>query len=383
MWAALLAACQENKILISLGAEGRLHDPNNPDDGFMLDLQAALAVRESAVTRRRIRLGVRSRAEAGKPHGKLAYGYKIVYDPETGKPLERVLHDEQAPIVRDIVRRLLGGEALDSIAQDLDRRGVPPPRPPKKQSDGWRSGRWQEAQVKRIAISPTIAGIRTHHGQEVGEGAWPAIISEADHRTLVAKLTHPARKTFRDGSVKPLLVNIAVCGARIPAEEADAIRRRSQWPVQFSGVEPDENGLVECGAPCKLIKNRSTMSYTCAAGFHVSRSQRYVDLLVKTLIVGTPPGVEPVLVGRLAQPDAVDLLASPETDATAVAAAERARTLRARLAAFYDAVADGAEETVSRSAWLRWPGSRPGCYRRSPRPNGRRSQLGFRRWSVR
>lgn len=104
--------------------------------------------------------------------------------------------------------------------------------------------------------------------------------------------------------------------------------------MRFSGVELDENGFVECGAPYKLIKNRSAISYTCAAGFHISRSQRYVDLLVKTLIVGTPPGVEPVLVGRLAQPDAVDLLASPETDATAVAAAEQARTLWARLAAF-------------------------------------------------
>jgi len=66
-----------------------------------------------------------------------------------------------------------------------------------------------------------------------------------------------------------------------------------------------------------------------------------MDLLVKPLIVGTPPGVEPVMVGRLAQPDAVDLLVSIETDTTASVAAERVRTLRSRLATFYDAATKG------------------------------------------
>jgi site-specific DNA recombinase len=104
VWAALLAACQEGKIQIATG--GKLHDPNDPDDGFMLDLQAALAVRESATTSKRVLRAVRSRAAEGRPHGKLAYGYRIEYDSDTGRPKGRVLDPDTAPVVREIVKRL-------------------------------------------------------------------------------------------------------------------------------------------------------------------------------------------------------------------------------------------------------------------------------------
>jgi site-specific DNA recombinase len=114
---------------------------------------------------------------------------------------------------------------------------------------------------------------------------------------LVARLTDPARKSWRDGSVKHLLVGIAECGV--------------------------------CGAPCRRVKNRNTPSYACGKGFCVVRSQVRLDEFVTQVVVV-----------RLSQPDVWELFTSTE-DTEAAEAAEQARVLRARLTAFYDQAAEG------------------------------------------
>lgn len=62
VWAALIAACIDHDV--DLAVDGKVHDPADPDDGFMLDLGAAMAVRESALTSKRTRRAVASRAQA-------------------------------------------------------------------------------------------------------------------------------------------------------------------------------------------------------------------------------------------------------------------------------------------------------------------------------
>ncbi|MDN5933464.1 MAG: recombinase family protein, partial [Pseudonocardia sp.] len=91
VYANLIGACVAAGVLIDVG--GRLHDPSDPDEGFLLDLQAGLAVRESGVTSKRIRANVEARAQAGTPHGKLPYGYRRIYEQ---RPAGRVLL-EQVP----------------------------------------------------------------------------------------------------------------------------------------------------------------------------------------------------------------------------------------------------------------------------------------------
>jgi DNA invertase Pin-like site-specific DNA recombinase len=285
VWSALLAACQERDVRIATG--GRVHDPSDPDDGFLLDLGGALAVRESAVTSKRIRRAVRARAAEGRPHGRIPYGYRREHDPATGKVLRQVPDEQTAPVVREIASRLLAGEALNAVAVDLNSRGIPASR----------GGRWDLTQVKRLAISPANAGLRAHLGEITGPAQWPALISETDHRVLVAKLTDPARRTARDGSVKHLLVGIAECGV--------------------------------CGAPCRRVKNRGTPSYMCGTRFCVTRSQVPLDAFVTEVVIT-----------RLSRPDALVLLTGPR-DGDAAAAAEQARELRARLTSFYDQAADG------------------------------------------
>jgi hypothetical protein len=239
-------------------------------------------------------------AADGLPHGKIPYGYRRVYDPETRCLLRQEPDPETAPVVREIARRLLAGEALYALAADCNRRGLLTPRGEELKRLGKPvppSLVWDPIQVKRLAISPTNAGFRTLNGVITGPATWPGLISEADHRVLVDRLTDPARKTWRDGSIKHLLVGIAECGV--------------------------------CGAPCRRVKNRGTPSYMCGKRFCVVRSQRPLDEFVTAVVVG-----------RLSRPDVLELLADAE-DPAAAAAVRSVSELRARLNGFYDEAAAG------------------------------------------
>ncbi|MCA1708872.1 MAG: recombinase family protein [Actinobacteria bacterium] len=77
---------------------------------------------------------------------------------------------ETGPIVQEIARRLLAGESLYAVAEDLNSRGVPSPRNVelKRINKPLSSALWDPIQVKRLAITPTNAGLRSLNGTMVG-----------------------------------------------------------------------------------------------------------------------------------------------------------------------------------------------------------------------
>lgn len=298
-WAALLAACTDTGTRIAVG--GKVHDPADPDDGFMLDLTAALAVRESGVTSKRIRRDVAARAEAGRPHGRVPYGYARQYDRHDGRLLGQVPDPETAPVVVEIVRRVLAGEACYGIASDLNRRGVPSPLMVTRARNGKpvEEVPWRQDQVRRVAASPTNAGLRVHRGKVFPgvEAAWAPLIPRADHAAVTQMFGDPSRRHNLAGESisKHLLVGIATCG--------------------------------ECGAIVRKIKNRGTPSYSCSRGFHVARAMHFVDEFVTD-----------VLLARLERPDVADLFAGEgaEADAARESAAAELANARAELDDWYD-----------------------------------------------
>lgn len=297
VFAALFAACQASGVKIGVG--GRLHDLDDPDDSFMLDLGAALAVRESGVTSKRIKRGARARAVAGKPHGRIPMGYRRVYDDTTKAFIRQEVDPESAAVVREIVDRSINGQSMNSIANDFNRRGVPTPsdfrhrrlgtEPPKKY-------RWIQQQVRRIAIDPTFAGQRTHNGNVVGEAVWPAIVTEDEHAALVARLTDPARVSVNDWTPNHLGTGLFRCG--------------------------------KCGAGVRRIKNRGSHSYDCSRWHHVARVMSRTDELVTEVVIA-----------RLERPDAADLFVAD--DSRQKAALQELKTLEARLDAFTEQAAEG------------------------------------------
>lgn len=279
--AALLAACVENGVW--LGVNGRLHDPNDPDDGFMLDLGGALAVRESSMTSKRTRRDVETRALLGRPHGSLPYGYRRILDPVTGKTIAREIDPEQGPIVAEIARRLLAREPARAIAADLNTRGVLT-----KTGKQWRGGN-----LSILVLRPTYASLRVLHG-EVLDGVtatWPPIISELDHHRLVAMFADPERDKFRNSThVRHLGTGLFRCGRE--------------------GCDGRMRAAVQEGRP-----NR----YDCRECHKISRHQDPVDNAVGRL-----------LIGRLSMPDALAAFAPGDDSDVREAAAEAAR-LRSKL----------------------------------------------------
>ena len=59
--------------------------------------------------------------------------------------------------------------------------------------------KWQGSTLRRVLISPRIAGLREHNGEVVGKAVWPAIIDEATHDRLVGLLKNPSRRPLNYG----------------------------------------------------------------------------------------------------------------------------------------------------------------------------------------
>lgn len=147
-------------------------------------------------------------AQGGKPHGRIAYGWRRQYHIDGSGRItgfHDVLNPEQALIVREIVGRLLTGEPLRSVVSDLNVRRVPTPG---------RRGEWRPNTVTQIARRPSNAGLRVYKGQIMGPGSWPAIIDRDTHNRIASLLENPKRRHSREGGRKYLLsYGIGQCGA--------------------------------------------------------------------------------------------------------------------------------------------------------------------------
>ncbi|TXH20069.1 MAG: recombinase family protein [Mycobacterium sp.] len=195
--------CAERGVFWSYS--GRLFDLEDGDDRFATGLDALLAEKEADQTRTRILRAHRANLAAGKPHGRVPYGYKIIRDPDTGKAIGREPDPECAPLVSEAARRVLAGHSLASVTRWIEEHDP--------------LG-WNEAKLRRILTNPTSAGYRTRSTvvngkrgpQEIhGPGTWEPIIPPEQHDELVALFA--ARKAGPRGvGPKHLLSGIAVCG---------------------------------------------------------------------------------------------------------------------------------------------------------------------------
>lgn len=285
-WAGLLNLCRNQGVKIHICTHDRTYDLDNARDWKTLAEDGVNNAYASEETRTRVLRAVRSQAAKGLPHGKLAYGYVRRYD-ERGRFLEQIEEPEQAAIIRDCARRVAAGESLYSIAQDLNARGIPAPR----------GGTWMPGQIKRLVTNPRYIGQRVHQGVVVGPAVWAAILDEDVFTECVRRMADPRRYTTRDRSLKYLLTGILHC--------------------------------AECGARCRVIKNRGYHAYACFERFCVSvRTVKVEDFVVE------------MVVERLEQPDILAGLAA-RADRQAAGATGEASGLQARLEGFYEAAARG------------------------------------------
>ena len=131
-----------------LGADGTdnvdLDDPRQRDELFReAQLSRDTADRASLMAR----AGHAAAASAGRPHGggRRAFGYQAGM---------RALVQHEARVVQEIFERYLAGEALGSLAADLNRRRVPTSE----------HRQWTSRGVARILDAPRYAGLRVFQG---------------------------------------------------------------------------------------------------------------------------------------------------------------------------------------------------------------------------
>lgn len=169
-WCTLLDLLEDRAKLVYVTTHRRVYDPTNPRDRRTLLEDAVDSEYESGKSALRIGRSMRANATNGERHGgRRAFGYKA-----EGNELEPA----EAEIVRECVRRVLGGESVRAIAADLNRREI-------TTSAG---NTWHPGPLRNMLAGHRIAGIRTHHGVVVAKGLWTAIVDETTHRRLVATL---------------------------------------------------------------------------------------------------------------------------------------------------------------------------------------------------
>ena len=280
---------------IDLASVGGEVDLGTPQGRLTARIKGSVARHEVEQSSRRLKRKFQERAEAGKPHGKVAFGYRRepLYDDEGRMVGTRdVIHDEQAAVIRESTRRILARESVRSIVSDLNTGGTPSPR----------GGRWDGVMLRQVLLRQRNAGRRVHQGQVIGKGDWEPILDESTFDRLLSLLTDPNRRTARGNETVHLLSGIARCGL--------------------------------CGGVMRVVSRKtrgsrtSPAAYNCRSCYRIRRKQVDVDEVVSE-----------VLIERLSRPDGPDLMAGdPIALREAVATVE---ALAARLNIAADEYADG------------------------------------------
>lgn len=214
-WIQLIELANAGKIRIKTVSSGE-HDVSTANGRATLMTVAIWDAREAEETAEKVARAQRQRAEAGLYNGPRPFGYDFAVDDHgrvlTGRHKKLVVNEVEAQIIREVVARVLQGEALWSITKNLNQRGITTA-----------TGKpWQTQTLRRMVLRWTHAGYRKHQkyvdGKFVGketlhEAAWPAIIDRDTHERVLALLTDPSRRKSRSTEAKYLLTSIALCGA--------------------------------------------------------------------------------------------------------------------------------------------------------------------------
>lgn len=220
-------------------------------------IKGAVAKAEGERKAARQKASHRQRAESGKPWGnRRLFGYTE----------DMQLHPVEAPAVREAFDRFLAGSSLGSIAAAWNGAGLTTTV----------GNRWRGPGVSLFMTNPKLAGLISYNGEIVGPGTWPAIVDEETWKAARAIRSDPQRNP-RPGSRarKYLLTGIALCGGK-------------------------------CAGGARLSSGKTAWGktiYRCPVCHGIGRDQEALDDHITALVVA-----------RLSQPDAKDLLVDEDRE---------------------------------------------------------------------
>ena len=170
--------------------------------------QIEAATHSSHETSEKVRAAFTDMLESGyRVAGARVFGFEVLSlaefdgdDDEDSAPAA-VVREDEAGIVRDLAGRLLAGETVQSMAGDLNARGITTTR----------GGRWAPRNLSRTLGNPLYGGVVSYKGEPVARlaGVEP-ILDEDTYQAVQAKLG--ARKRGPKVTGRYPLSGVAVCG---------------------------------------------------------------------------------------------------------------------------------------------------------------------------
>jgi DNA invertase Pin-like site-specific DNA recombinase len=241
-------------------------------------LKGSVAAHEIEHKRARQLRAAQQKAERGEPQWRNAFGYmpdgSRVPDPQT------------APLVKRVYAHVLAGGSITDGARMLNDEGA--------------YGRWNKpwtpSTLSLFLRAPRNAGLRSHNGEIIGQGNWPGLVDESTWRTVQSILSAPGRAPGKKTVRKHLLTGVLKCGK--PGCDGYL---SGQWVMHPTGGAPGRPKAGETKQPSGQVAH--SITYGCKKCRGVSIRAEYVE-----------PLVYKVVSGRLAEPDAVDLLRSKQFD---------------------------------------------------------------------
>lgn len=247
---------------IQLASVSGVRDLTNPDDRFVLRIEAAQACKSSDDTSRRVRRGWEARAKSGHPSGggKRPFGFTDLTTPDP----------QESAILAEGADRYLSGESLNSVAAWMS-----------TQATTTEGNTFTTRSLKHLLTAPRIAGL-VAHGENLYEAVWDPIISRGQWEDISAMLASNAvEHPYPGGQTRYLLSGIATCSGC-----GDGLRAKPS-----GGRNRKTKRLYACFTPgCRKV----------------GRDQRHLDEYVITRVLR-----------RLSESDLMDEVTGEDDDGTA------------------------------------------------------------------
>ncbi|NUQ88921.1 MAG: recombinase family protein [Glycomyces artemisiae] len=254
----LLDLLRERRIWLTITTHDRVYNPCNWRDRKSLLEDAIDNESESAKTSDRTLRSVAARAEKGRPHGRLPFGYRAVYDSDTGKLIRREPRDDEADLLREAYRRIAQGHTLYMIVNDWEKRGA-----------FTRSGvPWKTTNLGKALVRTTYAGIRQH------DPGWMEVNGQRNP-TARARRTEATWEPIVD---RDLWLRVRAILNR-PERRHNAGSRIAH---EFTGVI----GCVPCTSGLRVNKSHGNLVYRCHDCRGVQIRKEDTDEVVTAVLFG-------------------------------------------------------------------------------------------------
>lgn len=232
-----------------------VHDPLDlatPQGRMAAQMLAVFGEFERGVVRDRIMSMRRHLQRQGRwTGGRPPYGLRPEPHPDGGKHLVR--DPEAAEVIRRIAARVEAGEGISTIAADLQRKGVTPPRMHTSQRPNPAPSAWSATGIRSILTHPSVVGhqvdpttrrLLRERGRPVQ--VWEPIITPEEQARLLAKIPKQDRQPTAGRHWLYQVAKCATCGGNLRRATNNGTFSPDTVTLRCNGTAREKHPMVSC-----------------------------------------------------------------------------------------------------------------------------------------